>query len=90
MSSDWVDPASASDTAMGCDAGVHGEALDAGLERQKAAESQAAKDWESEVEKLQSDGLNAIADHRKILWFYFGLLESTREAERRVRAIFNI
>jgi hypothetical protein len=86
----WLDSIAPEHRAMGCEVGAQGPVLPEPQERKQSAASQAVKDWDADLEKLRNENVGLIEDGRKILWTYFNLLEGAKEAERRIRRIFQL
>jgi hypothetical protein len=89
MASKWVD-VSRFVPSIPCEEGDRGPSLLEADEAKKITESNVAKAWQRELDELNSKGLQALVAQREIIWSYFNLLESAREAEQRIREVFSL
>lgn len=73
-----------------CDPAAYGLPLDAKGEIDAVLESPNASAWNEETLALVEHGTKPIVQSREIIWSYFNILQSTREAEQRMRRVFSL
>jgi len=73
-----------------CDVGARGVDVGEQKEVEIILASSPAKEWMAELRALDEKGVQPIIQQREIIWAYYHLLLSMREAEQRMRGIFKL
>lgn len=73
-----------------CDPAIYGADLGDESELRGIIESSTAESWMNEIRALTSKGLHPLVEQREIIWAYFNLLQSAKEAEERMRGVFEL